>query len=249
MVVDDAPRTLAGGALAAMLVLLTAGASGAQSAPPLPRRPSERPVMTTSIPHLQLDVRLRLAVHDLLFRSAFALPDVENGPSNVIGARELRLADRFLRRRLRSPAFGGNGPAGIGHIHSDGSLHLRLPETRIRDVVNTRWGARHPTLRDYVMLFTPQSRAELTITFQLVVEAYNYATGRELQAEDYLPPTAPALSTPPIETVYVSDDAPLYHDERRCVALQGQEVRETRIYDLGASANPHRCILPSEPGR
>jgi phospholipase/carboxylesterase len=246
MVVDDTLRTLAGGALAAMLVLLTAGASGAQSPPPLLQRPSERPVMTTSIPHLQLDVQLRVAVHDLLFRSAFALPDVENGPSNVVGAREIRLPDRFLRRRIRSLEFGG---IGIGHIHSDGSLHLHLPETRIRDVVNTRWGARHPTIRDYVMLFTPQSRAELTITFQLVVEAYNYATGRELQAEDYLPPTAPALSAPPIETVYVGDDAPLYHDERRCVALQGQEVRETRIYDLGTAANPHHCILPSEPGR
>jgi len=122
---------------------------------------------------------------------------------------------------------------------------VNLPEDRIRDVVNARWGARHPSIRDYVMLFTPQSRAELAVTFQLVVEAYNRATGRALVASDYLAPAVRPLTDAPVDTVWVVSGEPRFHDERRCTYLLGKDVEEAHIYDLGPSANPHVCVLPT----
>ena len=155
------------------------------------------------------------------------------------------LPDRLVRRRQRSgPGGRGGGTGGVGHIHADGSLHVNLPEERIRDIVNARWGARHPTLENYVMLFTPQSTAELAVTFQLIVEAYNYTTGRAVRANDYLTPPERGLREPPVETVFVVEGEPRYHDERRCAYFQGRDVHEVTIYDLGPSANPHICVLP-----
>lgn len=210
----------------------------------LPRRPTPRPLMTTSVPHMQVEVAPRVSVHDQLFRATFALPDVENYPANVVGARTIWLPDRLLRQ-----AGDGPGGGGVGHIHADGSLHVSLPEARIRDLVNARWGARHPTLSGYAMLFTPQSLAELQVTFGLVVEAYNQATGRQVDAVDYLAAPASPLTDPPVARVWVVAGEPRYHDERRCTYLDGQEVEEAEIYDLGPMANPHICVLPDAAAR
>lgn len=229
---------------AGLLALVLAGTVDLADAQPsrdgLPRRPTDRPLMTTSVPHMQVNVTPRISVHDLLFRSVFALPDVENRPAGVVGARTIWLPENIARRSRNGP--GGGDP--VGHIHADGSLHVNLPEDRIREVVNARWGARHPSLRDYVMLFTPQSMAELAVTYQLVVEAYNRATGRALAASDYFDAPATPLTDPPVETVWVVTGEPRFHDEPRCTYLVGQEVEEAEIYDLGPSANPHVCVLP-----
>lgn len=247
-------RRLAGLVFGAVVMILTILSPYHALAQPggddLPRRPTERPLMTTGVPHMQVSVTPRPSVHDLLFRSVFALPDVENYPANVVGARTIWLPDRLIRRRGQTGQVGQAGPTEmVGHIHGDGSLHVSLPEERIRDVVNARWGSRHPLLDGYAMLFTPQSRAELAVTFQLVVEAYNYMTGRDVKADDYLTPPRPGLREPPIETVFVVRGEPRYHDERRCVYLEDQDVDEAKIYDLGPSANPHVCVLPEGTDR
>lgn len=227
--------------LLALVLIGTVASAGAQpSRDGLPRRPTERPLMTTSVPHMQVSVTPRISVHDQLFRSVFALPDVENRPAGVVGARTIWLPETIAGRTRQ------DGPRNdvVGHIHADGSLHVNLPEDRVRDVVNARWGARHPSLRDYVMLFTPQSMAELAVTYRLVVESYNRATGRELAAGDYLDGPATPLTDPPVETVWVVAGEPRFHDERRCTYLADQEVEQAQIYDLGPLANPHICVLP-----
>jgi phospholipase/carboxylesterase len=35
------------------------------------------------------------------------------------------------------------------------------------------------------MLYTPQSMDELEVTFQLIVDGYNYVTGKNVAAKDY----------------------------------------------------------------
>ena len=81
----------------------------------------------------------------------------------------------------------------FAHIHPDGSLHLPLPIERALEVVEKGWGKRHPWAdrRDgwggFVMLFTPQSMEELTITFQLIVESYNYVTGQHVEVSRRAP--------------------------------------------------------------
>ena len=42
----------------------------------------------------------------------------------------------------------------------------------------------HP--RHRVMLYTPRSEADLKVVFQLIVESYNYVTGSNLIAADYM---------------------------------------------------------------
>jgi hypothetical protein len=117
------------------LTLLAPGRGPAQSGGgDLPRRPTERPLMTTSVPHMQVNVTPRPSVHDLLFRSAFALPDVENYPANVVGARTIWLPDALSPRGRRSGLGGrggaggpGGGFGGVGHI----DVPPHLSSTRI----------------------------------------------------------------------------------------------------------------------
>jgi len=219
---------------------LVAPAATAQDT--LPERQTDRPPVTTAVPHMQVQVGPRVSVHDQLFRAALALPDVENRPAFVVGARDLWLPEHVAQPSGTSVRAGAQGT--FGHIHADGSLHLNLPETHIREAVNARWGARHPTLDDYILLFKPQSMAELEIIFGLVIESYNHVTGRDIRAEDYLPPPDTSLSATPPRQVWPVVGEPRYHDEAQCVSLRDQAVHEVDIYDLGPMANSHICVLP-----
>ena len=79
----------------------------------------------------------------------------------------------------------------FAHIHPDGSLHAPLPYERALEVAEKGWGERHPWADEregwdgFVMLFTPQSMAELDVIFQLIVESYNHVTGQTVQASDF----------------------------------------------------------------
>ena len=155
---------------------------------PLPQRSG--PVTQTSgeVPHVQIGVDLVPAVNDELHRLAFALPDVENRPTIVSlpGARGMWLSDEII---LSHPEVIVSGRE-FAHIHPDGSLHLPLPYERALEAVEKGWAERHPWAdeRDgwegFVMLFTPQSMDELDVTFQLILDSYNFVTGRSITLDD-----------------------------------------------------------------
>ncbi len=156
---------------------------------PLPERSGPRTLTTGTVPHVQIDVEPVPAVNDELFRRAFALPGVENRPTivSMLGTRGMWLSDDVS---LAHPEVIVDGRE-FAHIHPDGSLHAPLPYERALEVDEKGWGERHPWAdeRDgwdgFVMLYTPQSMAELEIIFQLIVESYNHVTGLNLQASDY----------------------------------------------------------------
>jgi len=84
------------------------------------------------------------------------------------------------------------GGREFAHIHNDGSLHIFLELSRSHEAVRTCWAIFHPFAVQhldgwdgFVMLYTPQSINELNVTFQLIVDGYNYVTGRNLLATDY----------------------------------------------------------------
>ena len=84
------------------------------------------------------------------------------------------------------------GGREFAHIHTDGSLHIFLDPERAIEAVETGWAVSHPYAVEgqarwegFVMLYTPQSLEELDVTFQLIVDGYNYVTRSSISAIDY----------------------------------------------------------------
>lgn len=156
---------------------------------PLPERSGPRTQTSGTVPHVQIGVEPDPNINDELFQRAFALPGVENRPSIVSlpGARGMWLSDDISLLHPEAIVAGRE----FAHIHPDGSLHAPLSYQRSLEVAEKGWGERHPWAdeRDgwegLVLLFTPQSMHELDIIFQLIVESYNYVTGRSIQASEY----------------------------------------------------------------
>ncbi len=157
--------------------------------PSLPERPGPRTRTTGTVPHTQIGVDPVPEVNEELFRLAYSLPGVLNRDTIVSlpGARGMWLDESIPVIHPQAIVAGRE----FAHIHTDGSLHAPLPFERALEVQETGWGERHPWAdqRDgwdgFVMLYTPQSMAELEIIFQLIVESYNYVTGSTLQAADF----------------------------------------------------------------
>ena len=155
---------------------------------PLPERTGPRILTSGTVPHVQTDVEPVEAVNDELFRRAFSLPGVEERATIVSlpGAKGMWLQEDVPLMHPEAIVAGRE----FAHIHSDGSLHAPLPYERALEVAEKGWGERHPWADErpgwegFVMLFTPQSPAELEITFQLIVESYNHVTGQTIQASD-----------------------------------------------------------------
>ncbi len=155
----------------------------------LPEREGPRRDTTGAVPHIQLDAEPVPTVDAELRRRAFALPGVENRPSDrsLPGARGLALADDVEVARRDVIA----GSAEFAHIHADGSLHVWLPVDRALEVDETKWGELHPWVgRDgfwdgVVMVYTPETLEELDITIRIIVDAYNFVTGARLDPADF----------------------------------------------------------------
>ena len=156
---------------------------------PLPERSGPRTQTSGTVPHVQIGVEPVTAVNNELLRRAFALPGVEDRPTIVSlpGARGMWLSDDIALAHPEAIVSGRE----FAHIHPDGSLHAPLPYERALEVAEKGWGERHPWADEregwdgLVMLYTPQSMAELDVIFQLIVESYNHVTGQTVQASDF----------------------------------------------------------------
>ncbi|MGH2404952.1 MAG: luciferase family protein [bacterium] len=140
------------------------------------------------MPHAQVGVRPLAEVHRELSRRAYALPDVEDRPTviSVPGARALWLRDDVPLAHPEVIVAGRE----FGHIHPDGSLHVSLPSGRAREAIEAGWAEPHPIadqlgIEGIVMLYTPRTLEELDTIFQLIVDSYNFVTGRAANASDY----------------------------------------------------------------
>jgi phospholipase/carboxylesterase len=106
---------------------------------------------------------------------------------SVPGARALWLREDLP---LAHPEVIARGRE-FAHIHPDGSLHVALPPERAREAVSKGWAEPHP-LAQYlgnegmVMLYTPLDMEELDVVFGLILDSYNFVTGRSLQPEEVI---------------------------------------------------------------
>lgn len=156
---------------------------------PLPSRTRIRPRTTSDVPHVQIGVDPVPAVNTELFRRVYILPEVEKRPSiiSLPGTWGVWLGDNLT---LVHPEVITAGRE-FAHIHTDGSLHLSLPPDRALEALQAGWAIIHPWAdqiegwEGLVMLYTPQSMEELDVTFQLIIDSYNFITGQNLQAADY----------------------------------------------------------------
>lgn len=151
----------------------------------LPHRTTPRPETFKGMPHSQIGIEPDPAIDRELRRRAYALPGVLDRPSviSVPGARALWLADDVELLRPESILRGRE----FAHIHPDGSLHATLSPERAQEAIETGWAEPHPIaeplgLPGLVMLYTPRSPQELDIVVDLVVDSYNFVTGRSIDA-------------------------------------------------------------------
>ena len=175
-----------------MVLLLTAGVafdSVRAEEVPLPQRTGPRPQTTPDVPHVQIGVSSVSDVDTELLRRVSTLPGVESRPTVVSlpGTKGLWLNERVQLARPEVIVGGRE----FAHIHPDGSLHASLAPKRARNAVRAGWAIGHPWANQraewegLVMLYTPQSMAELEVIFQLIVDSYNFVTGQNIQAADH----------------------------------------------------------------
>lgn len=153
----------------------------------LPVRDGPRRETTNSVPHVQLDAAPVPEVDAELRRRVFLLPGVEDRETVVSlpGARGLWLAEDLDLARPEILLAGRE----FAHIHPDGSLHVWMPVDRAEEAAEKNWGELHPWVdRDdfwdgVIMIFTPETLDEVDVTMRLVVDAYNYVTGADVDPE------------------------------------------------------------------
>lgn len=154
----------------------------------LPIRTGKRPATTDGIPHVQLDLDIVPDVHDEMVRRVFSVPGIINEPSVILSWEGLWV-DPIIDIVNPQALISGRE---FGHIHDDGSLHIFLEPGRAAEAIAAGWAIEHPFAAQgregwegFVMLYTPQTIEELNVVFQLIVEAYNYVTGHQLEATDF----------------------------------------------------------------
>lgn len=154
----------------------------------LPQRPGDRPATTDGIPHVQLDLDKVDDVHEEMIRRIFSVPGIMNEPSVILSWEGLWIDPEIELVHPQAVISGRE----LGHVHDDGSLHIFLEPSRAIEAIEAGWAVSHPYAAQgsdgwegFVMLYTPTTMEELNIVFQLIVEAYNYVTGEEIEATDF----------------------------------------------------------------
>ncbi len=171
-----------------IVTLVAAGfASGLARAEntPLPLRAGPRPQTTANVPHVQIEVKSDPEINAELIWLVSMLPgvDVRRTVVSLPGAKGFWLVESLP---LAHPEVIVGGRE-FAHVHPDGSLHASLSPDRSREAVAAGWAVRHPWAdqrqgwEGFVMLYTPRSKEELDTVFQLIVDSYNFVTGRKFQ--------------------------------------------------------------------
>ena len=150
----------------------------------LPNREGPRPLTTSSVPHTQLDIQ---AVPEL---SAAMLKHVEELSGVTLGATRVSLPGA-VGFQLNAEVILAQPDAIVGgrefaHVHLDGSLHASLEPELARAAVDAGWATPHPWANQrpgwegFVMIYTPMNNHELDVVYRLVIDSFEFVTGRKL---------------------------------------------------------------------
>lgn len=154
----------------------------------LPERPGPRQETTPDIPHIQIGIEPVPEIRKELIRRVYSIKGLEEGESAVLTWKGLHLKENM---KMANPQARLSGQE-IGHIHEDSSLHIFLEPSRAKEAIERGWAIDHPWATQgrigydgFVMLYTPLNLDELDVTFQLIVDSFNYVTGQNREAKDY----------------------------------------------------------------
>ena len=148
----------------------------------LPARSGAAPKVTDGIPHVQLDQTADDELLETMSEWVFSLPGIVEKPSrtSLPGARALTLAPDASTARSEAMMIGRE----FAHIHPQpygGSMHMKLPESKIAEVVGKGWGEKHPLALDgsvpnLLMVYAPRNDEDLAAVKLIISAAVEYAT-------------------------------------------------------------------------
>lgn len=146
----------------------------------LPNRETPTPETTNGVPHVQIGVQAVPKLSEELLRRVGELPGVTLGPTRVSlpGAVGFHLSEGIEVARP-DVIVGGRE---FAHLHPDGSLHASLSPDVAQMAIQKGWAVAHPWAKQrkgwagFVMIYSPTTREELNVVFQLVEQSYRFVT-------------------------------------------------------------------------
>ena len=173
--------------LAAAILACTVAIPSSADGKDWPNRESARPYTTNGVPHVQVGVEAVPELTAELLRLVEDLPDVDVRDTVVSmpGAMGFWLADDLTLKRPEVIVGGRE----FAHIHPDGSLHASLDPETAKAAIESGWAIAHPWSdqrpgwEGFVMIYTPLSVEELDVVFELVLDSYNFVTGKAFDRE------------------------------------------------------------------
>lgn len=150
----------------------------------LPRRETPIPQTTNGVPHVQIGIEPNPAISaELLERvSKFPGVDIRQTVVSLPGALGFWISDDVTLARPEVIVGGRE----FAHLHPDGSLHASLSPALAAQAAKAGWAVAHPWAdqrpgwEGFVMIFTPVTGDELDVVFGLIVESYQFVTGRDV---------------------------------------------------------------------
>lgn len=154
----------------------------------LPIRENPRPETTAGIPHIQIDVEAvpELSAELLQRVSKTAGVDLRGTIVGRSGSTGFWLHEDIKLARPGAIVRGRE----FAHLHPDGSLHASLPPELAVKAIDAGWAIHHPWaakkrgLKGFVMIYTPVSKDELEVVFHLIMESYEFVTGKDAASTD-----------------------------------------------------------------
>jgi len=148
----------------------------------LPRRISQVPGTTNSVPHVQTGVSTDPALSEELLRQVEDIPgvDIRATVISMHGTRGFWIDESVTITRPERIVGGRE----FAHMHPDGSLHASLSPEHALQAVKRGWATFHPWSTErpgwegFVLIYTPQSKGELQVILRLVRAGYDFVTGK-----------------------------------------------------------------------
>ncbi len=150
----------------------------------LSKREGSKPKTTHTNPHMQLDQQPadRKLINELM-SWAFSLPDItqENSKISVPGAKAMCMSED--KRCKNCNAFMIENEFAHFHPLPDGSMHLGLPLSDVKKVIEHGWGELHPVVHkgwlppNFIMVYAPRNEEEAAAVKKIVFRSYQFAKG------------------------------------------------------------------------